>query len=495
MTSDPVARAFETLGTLPPLERGFLQHVLMQALNVPDLVADSALADNLQLLPQVLRALPLETAFVRKLNERPDLEQWADTALRTIAGTVAVTRPTSTVDGLVRLSHLSLRDSPFVASFLEDREPAEFIDERFLSSLAPRKPAKPNGIDVATFPAVEGSRILEIQAGSWLLYEVRAKSGGGVYVGWDCGVHGGARETLLVRSDPRSIAEYLGQRLTTRELLVRSNDDVGFLFTATPGHEGRARIVAVSALPEAYLPSLARRHTADMQPPWDDVPQSFLVEENWSPELFKELEKSYLNVFSLTYFLDPTADAAVHRLTASELDGYAYGNLYKTLRNALPANETAKATRLAAASPGVLTIAASRKTSQRVAIALQVIRSESAIKAYRVLHDWSRLNETEADQLPPTALDDVRRLSNMLMIDAMRLLPEGHDKKQLLRVGKIVASYYRQLVKLAAPPAGVEFLAPHVEGSHALAVAIAGETGDDLDDEFSDDSGDEFEEN
>jgi hypothetical protein len=278
--------------------------------------------------------------------------------------------------------------------------------------------------------------------------------------------------------------------------LIKPSDDVGFLVIRKNQTE-HVKLVVVSALPERYIPKSGARHSSILQPDWTEIPQSFLVGHRWTAELFGELERWYLNAFALSYFLDPGAETPLpHAVTSWVLDGYSYGKLYAVLRQHLPENENAHATSVAAASPGVLTIAASKRTAHRVALALQALKSPETAKAYNTLHAWSKLDEkNEIDSVPLTAGDDLRRLSGMLFVDMARILPERHDAAQVLRAGKIVASYYRQLEKLAYPPQGVEFLAPQVAQPRPVVVGVTAGEGeldeaeedDDFDDVYHDD--------
>jgi hypothetical protein len=474
MTQDPIARAFEAVASMPPLERGFLQHVLMQALSEPKFTQAETLAEHLRLVPQVLRAIPLEPRFLRNFDRRPGMAEWMDSTVRSLAMVVAAGYPTdgASAETLEQLSQISLRDSRFVANFLENREAADLVDEAFLEAWSHNDvPSNPVGIDTDALPNLDVVRVLEVRSGSVTLVELKAESRRGVYLGWVCGDFDNTHETLIVKSDPRSIAEYLGQRLTTRDVLKIPSDNVGFLIS-TPidvPEKRRVRIVAVSQLPPRYLPTENARHSVESQPDWDEIPQSFLVEDNWSAELFHELERNYLNVFALTYFLDPTIESRFSDFaTSRELDGYQYGNLYSVLRKALPANENARATDVAAASPGVLTISASKRTAERVGQALLVLNLPAIGQAYTRLHEWSRLNEKDfveqdaLDLITESAYRDIRSMADMLSLDVHKILPAEYTPVQLLRAGKLVASYYRQLAKLADPPKGVEFVSPPV---------------------------------
>lgn len=481
MSTDPIARAFEAVGSLPEPERGFLQHVLMQAIAVPELATEAALAEHLQLLPKVLQSLSLPPSQLRQLDQRPDLELWANGAVHTLAVIFAANTPNVSLGVLTKLTHLSLSDSRFLANFLENKPRSDLLDPAFLESLESPDQRAISGIDFSSMPPLERTNIFEVGPTGWKLAEFKVPNRPGVYVGYNCGEHEGALQILVVRSEQRPIAEYLARRITTRDLLTAPNDNVGFLVSLDrPTY--RTRLVVVSELPPAMLPAVTARYTPDLRPDSPEVPQAFLVEESWSAELFHDLEKNYQTAFALTYFLDEASERSLpSEVHDWDLDGYGYPRMHRYLRNALPQNENARATGVAAASPGVLTITATKHTAEKLALVLKAFESNETRKAYKAVYRWSPLDEDDKEQVPDSARDDIFALAGILSVDTSRLIRgQVYTKAALLRGGKILASYYRLLRGLVKPPNGVEFLPPEVPQPPS-ALKVLGLTDDDDD--------------
>jgi hypothetical protein len=474
VSTTTVEQAFARLASVGAQERGFLQHVLMRALQEPDLVDAPGLADNLPLVPFVLRSLPVAPNFFRTLPNDEAHQQWAAGAVRDISARVA--RSTNIGDGnlLTRLVLTAIDDPRFVAHFLENRHPEPFLDDDD-APLGHR-------VDLSALPRPTSVRVLEATGGEPALVELRGESGA-TYVEWRSD-----RRSLVVRSERRAIAEYLAGRTTTRELLTTPNDDVGFLVRGSD----RIELVAVSKLPAEMLPSEDARHESTRQPAWETVPQSFLVDRRWSPGLFYDLEKSYQTAFALAYFLARASQhPAPSAIRGFILDGYGYANMYRSVRHSVPHNDNAHTSSVAAASPGVLTIDAPQATASILMAALERARTKSAKRAYRLLHRWSRVKEKDMKSLPESALDDISGLCTLLDVDSEKLLSGPSSELRTLRAGKMVAAYYRTLRKLDHLPSGVEFVTPPSgQGPEYVRVALvsplrvsdsAGESDDEYD--------------
>lgn len=322
------------------------------------------------------------------------------------------------------------------------------------------------GIDFKAFPHVRRVRHLEEFEGP-ILTELRGE-GGTVYVEKWCSFHEGAVRSVIVRSDQRSIAEYLAKRMTMMELLTRPNDDIGFLLDRVGKQARLVQLVQVSNLPASYLPKASAVHDESLRPEWETTPQTFLVDTNWNPKLLYELERDYLTTFAFNYFLDPTINRTVPypALTYVLDGGFSYASLFRSFRHSVPKNDNARAVAAIAASPGVLVISAPTHGADRLAAAMQAAAAVETTKAYHALHAWSKLTEKKIDGMPSleAAKQQYGRLAALLLIDASRLVPANPEPKQLLRAGKVLAAYYRLLWKLIEPPAeGVEFLSAGIE--------------------------------
>lgn len=117
-----------------------------------------------------------------------------------------------------------------------------------------------------------------------------------------------------------------------------------------------------------------------------------------------------------------------------------------------------------AASPGVLTLEAPANGAERLSAALNASTRDETLKAYDIVHDWSRLKPEKADHISATAEVDVRRLCALLGVDPSKILVSSDDtdeatKLMLLNAGKLITAYCRRLWKLVwVPRPGVEFL-------------------------------------
>jgi hypothetical protein len=270
--------------------------------------------------------------------------------------------------------------------------------------------------------------------------------------------------TLIVRSYQRAVAEYLAKRITMRRLLSAA-DDVGFIASYQDGERSCVELVQVSKLGTDFLPDDDAMHDESLRPEWPTTPQSFLVDRSWNVGLLSDLEERYLSVFSFSYFLDARSPKKLPPwLYEYVLDGIGYAHLYRAMRKAVPANDQARATQVAAASPGVLTIEAPTETARIVNDVLQSANSLETRKAVRAVHRWSVLERDYIEDLPHDAKDDLAALAEALRVDLTKAMPfEGGDfRGHLLNAGKLLVGYYGRLRELQRLPSGVQFLAPEL---------------------------------
>jgi hypothetical protein len=319
------------------------------------------------------------------------------------------------------------------------------------------------GATFGALPFLTHERDIEAHEGP-ILSELRSP-GGALFVEKWCACQGDVVRTLVVRSDQRALAEYLVGRTALIELLTKPNNDVGFLVDRSVKEPRRVQLVQVSSLPSEYLPKPGAKHDVTMRPDWTTTPQTFLLDTEWDAKLLSDLEKLYLTVYAVNFFTAPENDASPPPAMQSYVlnGGYSYWRLFDLLRRSVPKSEKARSVGVAAASPGVLTIAAPTEAAGRIAAAMSSVARPNTVKAYRTLHDWSRIHESKAASVPSAAVENLRRLSALLGVDCAKLLPETHTPQHVLRAGKIIAAYYRRLWRLLEPQwEGVEFLAPGV---------------------------------
>lgn len=320
-------------------------------------------------------------------------------------------------------------------------------------------------------PKLEFVRELE-QFDGPILTELRGVPRGTYVEKW-CARGDALHRFLVVRADSRAIAEYLAERLTMMELLTVGSDGIGFLVDR--GRDGgpvRVTIAPLTCLPEPYLPKDTALHDRSLRPSWDLTPQSFTMGNDWSAHAFADLERWYMNAYSLAFFMSANSEQMLPPQTIFRYDlkGYSYARALAEMRTHVPKAHKARATAVAAASPGVLTIDAPTKWADSVLDAVQAV-GESEV-AYRAVHRWSKLETENLDRLPETdqVLEELVRLCDSMRIKIGRLFAafagtEPSLQKigeaapsELLVAGKLAAAYYRAMLRLLMLPADAEFL-------------------------------------
>jgi hypothetical protein len=284
------------------------------------------------------------------------------------------------------------------------------------------------------------------------------------------------------------------------DLLTIPNDDAGFIIDRVRAETTSVRLVQVSTLPPKYLPKPSAKHDESLRPEWDQTHQSFLIDTKWDAKLLSDLEKHYLTVYAFNYFTDTQSTklppSAMHTYVLD--GGFAYLALFRTMRQSVPKNDNARSVAMAAASPGVLTIAAPTTIADQLVRALAAAAKDYTRKAYETLHAWSRLSPKRVAEIPTSAIRDLRLLCEYLHVDMAKLLPavpaDDLSQAQILRAGKVVAAYCRALWRLLTPSwEGVEFLAParvREEGAQLSFAVADDEDYEDEEDEFYDDEDD-----
>jgi len=321
----------------------------------------------------------------------------------------------------------------------------------------------PLGQELETLPrSLQFVRDLESFEGP-ILSEYRATFGGAVYVEKWCTSEGGISRFLLVRSEERAIAEFLGGRLSMLRLLTERSDGFGFLVDQHRGHTVRVAITPLDPLPKAYLPKPSRYHDEALRPEWGIVPQSYLIDvDDWDAKMFAGIERNYLNATSFAYHTKPGTDRQLpgHILDIRFEGGYSVMHAFNAIRERVPYEARAKASAVSAASPGVLTIATPAETSYQLVQAIRAL--PGSVAAYQAVHGWSRLSPDNAEEVPPTARENVVRLCRALNVDPGKLyaadIPQENEKDAVLVAGKLIAAYYRVLLRVIKPVPGVEFM-------------------------------------
>lgn len=292
-----------------------------------------------------------------------------------------------------------------------------------------------------------------------ILAEYKAESGGSVYIEKWCDCEGNLNRYLIVRTEQRAIAEYLGKRISMLDLLQKASDLNGFLIDRDPNRTiVNIFSVRLAEIPQ-YLPSPEAFHDENLQPNWQRSPQNFLIDNDWSVGNISVIERNYLNVYCFTFFTLPNSGREIPLSVRNYTyrGGFPVGRSYERLRQAIPRNENAKSIGVSAASPGVLTIEASSQIASHLISTLQNL--PEAKPAYKILHQWSKLDASQAELLPTSAYDDLCNLCELLNVDVTALVgSEQLTQKKIYIAGKLIAAQYRKLLKVAKQDSGVDFL-------------------------------------
>lgn len=314
-------------------------------------------------------------------------------------------------------------------------------------------------------PSMEFVRDLEAFDGP-ILTEYRSTTGSGRYLEKWCSCEKGVTRTLIVRTEPRALAEYLDERLSMLELLTGPSDGVGFIVDRRGETVEQVYLVPLANLPPKYLPKPTARHDTSLRPDWEIVPHSFLLGKDWDASKVATAERHYMEVFGFSFFTQPGKKRAVPNsiLTYHYDGGFPIMHAFNRVRTAVPKNAGARSVGVAASSPGVLTIAAPAESAEHLAGALRAVYSSE--KSYDNVYAWSRLKpEKAASVRPQAAVPQLQKLCDDLKIDISVLLPKAQaaEPKAVLYAGKLVAAYYRRLCKILEPSDDIEFIGVRVE--------------------------------
>lgn len=69
---------------------------------------------------------------------------------------------------------------------------------------------------------------------------------------------------LVIRSDEKSISEYLDEKLSMWDLFTKRSSNIGWLFDY--GDNEEVTVVEVTSLPKEYLPSMDALHDPSLRP-------------------------------------------------------------------------------------------------------------------------------------------------------------------------------------------------------------------------------------
>lgn len=295
-----------------------------------------------------------------------------------------------------------------------------------------------------------------------ILSEYRAEEGGVSYLEKWCtqSEEGHTHRFLLVRSDQRSIAQYLAKRITMRQVLVHTSDGVGFLIdrekVAEKIHVVRAALILLDELPLDYLPEEGTYHDESLRPRTARTLQSFLLGEDWTGELISAIERAYLDAAAFNHFTafdhdrQPIPDRI---LQFNYRRGFPVGTAFRVLRAQVPQKNRGRAAGIAAGSPGVLSIEIDTKTAENLLESMRLL--ERAKPLYDLVQSWSKQDVSNAPAIPHDAIDHLAWFAESLKLDLSRF---GDVQAHVHTIGKLLTAYFRKLMKLARLPGNAEFI-------------------------------------
>jgi hypothetical protein len=300
-----------------------------------------------------------------------------------------------------------------------------------------------------------------------LLSEYKGPNGA-VYVEKWCAREKGTSRYLLVRSNQRSVAEFLGGRISLLSLIRDASDRIGYVIDRTRGAVENVWGAPLTRLPRSYFPTADRMHDEDLRPEWEIVPQNYLIDESWNSSLFGTIERNFLNAAAFAYLTKPKTGRSLPDkiLTFRYRGGFPVMHAFNEARADLPDDAKSRSAVVMAASPGILTLDTPADTAERLRTALKALK-RSRIH-YQNLHAWSRLDFAEADTLPEpeAARTDIRRLCEALDVDPSKLFPKSvpkdRQREAILVAGKLIAAYYRVLHRVLSPN-GAEYVGVSTE--------------------------------
>lgn len=318
-------------------------------------------------------------------------------------------------------------------------------------------------------------RDLEEFEGGAILSEYKA-TGGAIYVEKFCARDGTDARFMIVRSDQRSVAEFLAGKVTMLALLKEYSDGIGFLIDRCNGDDVAAYIAPLADLPKSYFPIPTRYHDETLRPHWDVVPESYLLDDEWDAKTFAVIERHYLNAAAFAYHTKPGTNrrfpTGVLRIDFD--GGYSVMHAFNAIRETVPPDAQSRSGQISASSPGVLTIDSPAETADRLLTGLRALTRSAVL--YRAVHEWSRLSPDNAKDVPTVARENVEKLCAALDVDPAKLYPDHYDanreKDVVLVAGKLIAAYYRVLLRVVHPVQGAEFTGAKIEEAPLRAIEV-----------------------
>lgn len=280
----------------------------------------------------------------------------------------------------------------------------------------------------------------------------------------------GITRWMIVRSDPRAIAEYLACRISMKNLLVGPSDGIGWIVDRKRNSElVSVFLVSLADLPSMYLPKEEAFHDVTLRPEWDHVPQSFLIDSDWNMEAIATRERRFHEVTAFGYLTDTAATD--RRLPAGilqyEMDrGYPMRTALSRMIASMPREQRAKREAVMASSPGVFTLNVPSQVAGRLEAALKILPKTSNMAG--VLYSWARISPKKIEKMPDLslAIQHLKTVCGYLNVNLATILPEQNadDATAVLVAGKLLMGYYRRLWEVLSSD-GIDFVSVDVESA------------------------------
>ncbi len=309
--------------------------------------------------------------------------------------------------------------------------------------------------------SLEIARVIEEYEGP-ILSEYRTTDGRGIrYIEKWCTRAGDTDRWLLVRTEQRAVAEYLGRRISMLSLIQGPSDGIGFIVDRRGDVVVAVFLVHLAELPPVYLPRESAYHDESLRPEWPTTPQSFLFGSGWDARAIAGIERRYHDVTAFSHFTEVGSNRSLPAgILGYRMDrGFPIAGAFNRIRALIPRSSRAQSAGLSAASPGVFTLEAPTQMATRLLHTLASL--DGARDAYEALYSWSKIPPKALDRMPDAgdAVRDLQSLCDKLAVDRTAILPPPaqSDPEAVLTAGKMIAAYYRRLWELVSTD-GIEFL-------------------------------------
>ena len=305
----------------------------------------------------------------------------------------------------------------------------------------------PQSLDRFPIPATK-VRDLEVFDGP-LVSEFRSPHGDTYLSVW-CDADDQASRWMFVRVDRRSVLDYLGKRLSLRDVITKPEDGfVYFVDIATDGTVAQVSLRTTDNLPAEYLPTAASFHDENLMPAAQaSNVADVLMDGVWDVCRFAEFPKKLEQAFTFLYYVRGNRPKPPSDRMFSDYrwkGGYVASTFYRELASMIPSEDRPVVRSIRYASPGVMTFTGEADTlgSLRRCVADFPGHQGASRIEYRFVQDWSHAR-VPAESTQKVA--SIKQLASLLGVDGPLLLSLSNDPDI---AGKILSTFYRRIRTLA----------------------------------------------